>query len=129
MVRTASSAQKEPSQGTYRFASASAIHIVILYPASSLLKLSIFSPMYFNFAQSRKLVRLALDRDEHFSSSCLNSLQALPHRLRGRSSDERSSSVVALIVSVSCAKTPHRASSSSSRSRTSLGCDRKLWII
>jgi len=106
---------------TYRFASVRAILIVDLYPASSCLKPSMSSPMYLNLAQSRKLVRLPPDRDEQLKISCSKSLQALPHRSKGRSRAERSTSVVALTVSVSDPRTPLKASSSSLRSRTRLG--------
>jgi hypothetical protein len=66
--------------------------IVDLYPDKSCLKPSMSSPMYLNLAQSRKLVRLPPDRAEHFVISCPNSLQALPHRRKGRSRAERSTS-------------------------------------
>lgn len=106
---------------TNRFASVRAMMIVDLYPASSCLKPSMSSPMYLNLAQSRKLVRLPPDREEHFIISCSNSWQAFPHRRRGRSRAERSMSVVAPTVSASEPRTPLKASSSSSRSRTRLG--------
>src|ERR1700712_1989307 len=96
---------------THRLASVRAILIVDLYPASSCLKPSMLSPIYLNLAQSRKLVRLPPDRDEHFKISCSKSLQALPHRSKGRSRAERAtSSVVALAVSVSEPRTPPKAS-------------------
>lgn len=61
--------------------------------------------------------------------SCSNSLHALPHRSKGRSRAERSTSVVALTVSVSELRTPLKASSSSLRSRNCLGWNLKLWTV
>jgi hypothetical protein len=103
--------------------------MVNLYAASTLLKPSMSSPMYFNLAQSRKLVRVALDREAHFIISCPNSLQALPHLNRGRLSAERSVSVVPRILSTSGPRTPLKASSSTIRSRTRVGCERKLLTM
>lgn len=109
------------SRQTYRFASVRAILIVNLYPAKSRLKPSMSSPMYLNFAYSRKLVRLLPDRDSQSRITCWNSLQVLPHRSKGRSSAERSILVVALTMSMSGPRTSFKARSSSIRSRTRFG--------
>lgn len=84
---------------THGFASVRAILIVDLYPPSCCMKLTMASPMYLNLGQSRKVVWLSPDREEHSSS---NTLQELPHRSsKGRSREDSSTSVVALTVSVS----------------------------
>jgi hypothetical protein len=106
---------------TYRVESVRAMIIVDLYPASSCLKPLISSPKYLSLAHSRKLVRLLLDRDEQFRITCSNSLQALPHRSKGRLRAERFMSVVAPTISMSERRTALKASSSSLRSRTDLG--------
>lgn len=105
---------------TYRVASVKAILIVALYPASKSRKSSMLSPIYVSLAQSRKLVRLLFDRDTHWSTSCWNSLQTLPHRNSGRSRTERSTSEFDLIRSTRGASTALKASSSPRRSRTAL---------
>lgn len=122
-------ASKHKVAYTDRFASVSAMLTVNLYPASSRLKPSTSSPMYLNLAQSRKFVRVPADHDEHFNISFSKSLQALPHRNSGMLSAEKSTSVMFLTGSLSEAKTPPKAPSSSKRSCTRCWCDWKLRTV
>ena len=103
--------------------------IVDLYAANESLKSSMLSPIYLSLAQSLKLFLSPPDREQHFWSSCRNSLQALPQRRRGRSSAGVSMSLCDLIVSLNDSRTLMSSSSSSMRSRTRLGWFLKLCIV
>lgn len=108
--------QRRGDPKTYKFASASAILIVDLYPASMSLNPAISSPMYFNFAQSRKLVRDPPECVVHLIITSSKSLHALPQRKRGRLRPERCS----ILLAAACwrdRKTSLSASSSSLSSR------------
>src|SRR5215471_18653467 len=82
---------------TYKFASPSAMLMVDLYPASICLNPSISPPMYFNFAQSRKLFFNPSECAEHLLITSSNSPQALPHRNRGSFSAFRSALLLAAV--------------------------------
>ena len=69
---------------TYKFAPASAILMVDLYPASIFINPEISFPMYFNFAQSRKLVLDPPECAVHLMITASKSLHALPQGNRGR---------------------------------------------
>lgn len=94
--------------------------IVILYQDRFRLKPSMSSPIYVNLAQSRKLERLPPGRYEHLWISCLNSLQASPHRRKGTSSAERSRFLEVLKISASEPNTLLNALVSCTKSRTCL---------